>query len=112
MNPARTGTKGALHYVLDLGPGEIGTITLWLASGDAFEERVPDYGHAGVLTRRQAEADAFYAAQTPAGTTAEDAVTVGAASSSTTGFSGSVVNVTGAPTATSPASLRATTQNV
>jgi hypothetical protein len=74
VNPARTGTKGALHYVLDLGPGETGTITLWLASGDAFEERVPDYGHAGVLTRRQAEADAFYAAQTPAGTTAEDAV--------------------------------------
>jgi hypothetical protein len=68
VNPSGTGTKGALHYVLELAPGERREIDLWLAASGA---RVAD--HARVLADREREADAFYAACTPPGLSADDA---------------------------------------
>jgi hypothetical protein len=57
VNPARTGTKAALHYRLAVPPGEVATVRLRLAPGrrglaDDWEE---------VLARRAAEADALFA---------------------------------------------------
>src|SRR5262249_27846830 len=68
VSPQNTGTKGALHYVLDLAPGERREIVLWLAASGA-----PVFEHARVLAEREPEADAFYAAITPPGLSADDA---------------------------------------
>jgi hypothetical protein len=68
VNPENAGTKGALHYVLVLAPGERREINLWLAASGAA---VAD--HTATLTDREREADAFYAELTPSGTTADDA---------------------------------------
>jgi hypothetical protein len=57
VNPAGKGTKGALHYVLELAPGERRELSLWLAAAGS-----PVTGHAQVLTEREHEADEFYAA--------------------------------------------------
>ncbi|MBS2963271.1 glucosidase [Actinocrinis puniceicyclus] len=71
VNPENVGTKGALHYVLDLAPGERREIRLWLAASG-----LGPADHAGVLAARQAEADEFYAALAPADLPAEDAWTM------------------------------------
>ncbi|MFG2044648.1 glucosidase [Dactylosporangium sp. NPDC048998] len=70
VNPAREGTKAAFWYQLTVPPGETVHLSLRLAPdadpgafGPAFEE---------VLAQRRGEADAFYAALTPPGTSAED----------------------------------------
>jgi hypothetical protein len=68
VNPKNVGTKGALHYVLDLAAGERREINLWLAAESAT---LPD--HAATLAEREREADEFYAELTPSGTTADDA---------------------------------------
>ncbi|HEU5427948.1 MAG TPA: glucosidase [Actinocrinis sp.] len=68
VNPGNTGTKGALHYSLDLAPGERREISLWLAAESAG---LPD--HAATLADREREADEFYAELTPSGTAADDA---------------------------------------
>jgi hypothetical protein len=75
VNPANTGTKGALHYVLELAPGERREIDLWLTAEDTAATGAPATaaGHARVLADREGEADAFYAAATPPGTSADDA---------------------------------------
>ncbi|ANF33445.1 glucosidase [Leifsonia xyli] len=63
VNPDRVGTKSALHYELTLGPGETREIRVRLAAPDA-EADAWDFGSGfeEVMSRRKAEADAFYAA--------------------------------------------------
>ncbi len=72
VNPEREGTKAAFWYEVTVQPGETAELSLRLAPkadpkafGPAFER---------VLRQRRTEADAFYAALTPAGTSAEDAM--------------------------------------
>ncbi|MEV4415170.1 glucosidase [Catellatospora sp. NPDC049609] len=72
VNPAMTGTKAALHYVLDVPAGGSRRIRLRLAQptdvsadlGARFDQ---------VMTDRRAESDAFFADLMPAGTTEEEA---------------------------------------
>jgi hypothetical protein len=57
VNPAKTGTKAAAHYVLEVPGGGSKTVRLRLAAArldDAFG------GFAGILNRRVADADEFY----------------------------------------------------
>ncbi len=62
VNPARTGTKAAAHYLLNLGAGETAVVRLRLTNvategvGDNFER---------IFTDRKAEADEFYATVIP-----------------------------------------------
>jgi hypothetical protein len=72
VNPAKTGTKAALHYVLDVPAGESRQIRLRLAHpGKATTDL--GAGFTKVMTDRRAEADAFFADLVPAGTTDEEA---------------------------------------
>jgi hypothetical protein len=57
VNPAGTGTKAAAHHRFVLAPGATQTLLLRLSS---LQHDHPFDGAAGVFTRRQAEADAFY----------------------------------------------------
>jgi hypothetical protein len=65
VNPAREGTKMAVHHPLTLGPGESAVIRLRLAArepdGPPLAEQFEE-----MLTRRRREADAFYASVIPA----------------------------------------------
>ncbi len=72
VNPARTGTKAAAHYVLDVAPRGAQVISLELCPSGA-----PRLGPAEVdalFAARIAEADAFYASITPPSTTPDEAV--------------------------------------
>lgn len=69
VNPAQTGTKAALHYVLELGPGESRVIRVRLTGTEATgTETAPapldaqklGTGFDEVVAQRAAEADAFY----------------------------------------------------
>ncbi|NWF82051.1 MAG: glucosidase [Chloroflexi bacterium] len=74
VNPTRTGTKAAAHYTLTVAPGATTTIRLRLTADTPAADYQPfgaDY--AQTFTARQAEADAFYAALTPAGLDADRA---------------------------------------
>ncbi|HKG51425.1 MAG TPA: hypothetical protein VKB14_13375 [Actinomycetales bacterium] len=71
VNPAGTGTKAALHYTLTVPPGGSVDVRVRLMAqpgstdlGDGFERTLRD---------RQAEADDFYRALTPAGTSTDEA---------------------------------------
>ena len=57
VNPARTGTKAAAHYVLDVPGGGSRTIRLRLAAGGSKE---PFGGFEEIFKRRIADADQFY----------------------------------------------------
>jgi mannosylglycerate hydrolase MGH1-like protein len=70
VNPAMTGTKAALHYLLAVAPGEQGVVQLRL--GRRREVGADSAG--AILARRQREADAFYAAILPEGTTPDEAL--------------------------------------
>ncbi|MDJ0364663.1 glucosidase [Hymenobacter sp. H14-R3] len=59
INPARTGTKAAAHYVLTLAAGATQQVRLRL--GPAGQAQ-PFADFEALLSQRQAEADAFYAA--------------------------------------------------
>ncbi len=68
VNPGGTGTKGALWYRLDVPAGGTATVRVRLTAGEQageFEE---------VIAARRAEADAYYAALTPAGASADEAL--------------------------------------
>ena len=71
VNPARTGTKAAAHYVLEVPPGGAQVVHLQLATPGAGrpKRRAID----DVFTRRIAEADEFYASITPSSTTPDEA---------------------------------------
>ncbi|WP_211240836.1 MGH1-like glycoside hydrolase domain-containing protein [Hamadaea tsunoensis] len=75
VNPARTGTKAALHYVLEVPAGGSRQIRLRLAEPTGGSADLGD-GFAKVMADRRTEADAFFAALMPAGTTDEEALVV------------------------------------
>ncbi|HEY1849093.1 MAG TPA: hypothetical protein VGG37_07795, partial [Opitutaceae bacterium] len=58
VNPGRTGTKCAAHFVLDLGPGEERALRLRLGTGSA-DPFGPGFDR--TLADRKAEADEFFA---------------------------------------------------
>ena len=60
VNPARTGTKAAAHYVLDVPAGGSAVVRLRLTDGEARAEGFADDVDA-LIAQRQAESDAFYA---------------------------------------------------
>ncbi|GAA1643633.1 MGH1-like glycoside hydrolase domain-containing protein [Catellatospora bangladeshensis] len=72
VNPARTGTKAALHYVLDVPAGESRQIRLRLAAPADGSTDLGD-GFARVMADRRAESDAFFAGLMPAGSTEDEA---------------------------------------
>jgi len=67
INPAHTGTRSAAHYVRAIAPGATASIRLRLTTTAPGQKNFRPFGadYARVLTERQAEADAFYAALTP-----------------------------------------------
>jgi hypothetical protein len=69
VNPDHTGTKAALRYRLEVGAGETATIELRLSEGGGLGD---DF--AEVMRGREAEADEFYAALTPAGASPDEAL--------------------------------------
>jgi len=70
VNPALTGTKAALRYRLEVAGGATEVIKLRLA--DKEGPPGPDFDQ--LLATREAEADEFYAALFPAGTTPDEAL--------------------------------------
>lgn len=72
VNPAMTGTKAALHYVLDVPAGQSRQIRLRLAQPAAATTDLGD-GFTRVMDDRRAEADAYFNDLVPAGTTEEEA---------------------------------------
>jgi hypothetical protein len=74
VNPAKTGTKAALHYRHTLAPGETWTIELRLNDSAAPQDPaklVLGADFADVFATRIREADEFYAALAPAGLDAD-----------------------------------------
>jgi len=63
VNPARAGTKAALHHVLDVPAGGSAQLRVRLAAGDARPDLGADFDEA--LRSRHDEADAFYAELAP-----------------------------------------------
>jgi hypothetical protein len=78
VNPAGRGTKGALHYVLDVPAGGQATVRLRLArtAGPPATDPAPELdlgdGFDEVLRARRAEADRFYAGVIPAAATPQE----------------------------------------
>ncbi|GAB1690660.1 MGH1-like glycoside hydrolase domain-containing protein [Krasilnikovia sp. M28-CT-15] len=72
VNPEGTGTKGALHYVLTLGPGETRRIRLRLTQSDEPPPADLGAGFDEVLRIRADEADEFFAGLIPAAASAEE----------------------------------------
>ena len=72
VNPARTGTKAAAHYVLDVPAGGVRVVQLRLCRADA---PAISSGEADrVFAARIADADEFYASITPSTTSPDDAM--------------------------------------
>jgi hypothetical protein len=66
VNPGKTGSKAAAHYVLSLSPGESSTVRLRLTNGDrdaSFTEREFD----AIFRQRIQEANEFYDGLAPTG---------------------------------------------
>jgi hypothetical protein len=80
VNPAETGTKAAVHHIVDVAPGESAVIRVRLTRDTAPVEgtgaAVPalDTDFDAVLDARRAEADAFFSDLTPSGTPADEAM--------------------------------------
>ena len=74
VNPAGEGTKAAFWYRLTVGAGDTAELSLRLAPADAADPSVFGPAFDEVLMQRRTEADAFYAALAPPGTSAEDAM--------------------------------------
>ena len=68
VNPDQTGTKAAFHHVLTVAPGSSASITLRLSDSGAPADALDD-----LFSSREAEADEFYAALTPADAGADEA---------------------------------------
>src|SRR5262249_42835680 len=71
VNPARTGTKAAARYVLDIPAGDARTVHLRLSRPDG--PALDQVGVDALFARRQAEADEFYASITPPSLTPDEA---------------------------------------
>jgi hypothetical protein len=85
VNPDGVGTKAGLHYLLAVAPGEQAEIKLRLAlaapdTAHPVETGEPDHdlgaGFDEVLATRKREADEYFAALVPPGTTAEEKMIV------------------------------------
>jgi hypothetical protein len=77
VNPARTGTKAALHYVLRVAPGEAARVRLRLTlDGPADSCTVADLesGFDEVMRARRVEADEFFGELTPRSATKDEAL--------------------------------------
>ncbi|WP_431857609.1 MGH1-like glycoside hydrolase domain-containing protein [Azospirillum sp.] len=74
VNPEKAGTKAAAHYRLTLGPGESRVVRLRLDTDGAGGADVFGAGFDEVFEARRAEADAFYAAISPPGFGADQAL--------------------------------------
>jgi hypothetical protein len=87
VNPARVGTKAALHYVLDVPPGQTRTVRLRLAlvatPADEWSPAAAARSHAhldlrkdfdAIVAARKREADEFFASITPADASADEAM--------------------------------------
>ncbi len=61
VNPARTGTKCAAHFALELAAGEERTLRLRLFAAEAAPKEIFGKNFTATLAARRAEADAFYA---------------------------------------------------
>ena len=72
VNPARTGTKAAAHYVLDIAPGGVRVVQLRLCRADAPALGSDEVDR--VFASRIADADEFYASITPPATTPDEAM--------------------------------------
>jgi hypothetical protein len=75
VNPARTGTKAAAEYTLTLAPGASATIRLRFTDAMPADvsQTIVGADFETVRSERRAEADAFYAAIVPAGTSPDGA---------------------------------------
>jgi len=71
VNPAQVGTKMAAHYHLILTAGETHTVQLRFSDTDPRGLQPFDEAFAKIFKQRLQEADAFYAAITPAGLSEE-----------------------------------------
>jgi hypothetical protein len=71
VNPGKTGTKSAAHYLLTVGPRESRSIRLRLTDGASAEPF--GSGFAALMKARREEADAFYAAVIPRSLDADQA---------------------------------------
>ncbi len=74
VNPAKTGTKAAVWYQLDVQPGETAELRLRLHRDAAAgaDTELPSFDD--VMADRKAEADEYYAGLTPAAATPEEAM--------------------------------------
>ncbi|MCK6460168.1 MAG: glucosidase [Planctomycetes bacterium] len=72
VNSARTGTKAAAHFVLDLAPGGEAVLRLRLRREGGPDGETFGAAFERTLDRRIAEADEFHAAKAPEGATAEE----------------------------------------
>jgi hypothetical protein len=74
VNPEQTGTKAALDYTVTVAPGEKSVIRVRLTQVDATDRHAaPATEFDRVIETRRAEADAYWASVTPAGTDAAEA---------------------------------------
>ena len=67
VNPARSGTKAAVHRRLTLGAGETATVCVRLSGGDGHTGGPSPAASDAVLQARRSEADDFYAQVIPGG---------------------------------------------
>jgi hypothetical protein len=87
VNPSRVGTKAALHYAVEVAPGQTRTIRLRLAlvstPSDEWSPEAAARSHArldlrkgfdNVLASRRREADEFFASVTPADASPDEAM--------------------------------------
>ncbi|MDP3716317.1 MAG: glucosidase [Acidobacteriota bacterium] len=74
VNPARTGTKAAAHYRLDLAAGQSASVRLCLSDRATSAEAFASFDQ--TIAIRQREADEFYATLTPASVEADAALTM------------------------------------
>ena len=65
VNPAKTGTKSAAHYQLNVGAGKTATVHLRLTRCGACCHRRSFKSFAEIMQARQREADEFYKSITP-----------------------------------------------
>jgi hypothetical protein len=71
INPAQTGTKACADYALTVGAGETTVVRLRLSASGSPSLRHPFADFGDIMTQRRADADAFYAAVTPASVLAD-----------------------------------------
>ena len=72
VNPAGRGSKAAAHHVITVPAGERRELRLRLVRGDTADADLGE-GFDAVVRARQAEAEEFFAALTPAGATEDEA---------------------------------------